>query len=115
MVVEKPLLAAFPAEAREAGCPTEADGRRFAAALARKHARFAFPDDFNAGMKRVANQIVSRHGKDSDMGGFLEAVQEIRALLSGLERRTARGDLAIRFRGTIADPDRCSRPYQEVA
>ena len=80
MVVEKPLLAALPAAARIIGCPTDADTRRLAQALARKHARFAFPDDFSIGMRPVTKQIVNRHGKDSPMGGFLERVSDIRAL-----------------------------------
>lgn len=80
MVVEKPLLAALPVAARTIGCPTDADTRRLAQALARKHARFAFPDDFSIGMRPVTKQVVTRHGKDSPMGGFLGRVSDIRAL-----------------------------------
>ncbi|MDP9412719.1 MAG: hypothetical protein M3Q08_01220 [Pseudomonadota bacterium] len=79
MVIEKPLLAALPAEARIVGCPTEADRRRFAEALARKHLRFAFPDDFNKGLSRISQQVTKRHGKDSPMGDFLGLTDDIRA------------------------------------
>ncbi|WP_150131220.1 hypothetical protein [Sphingobium yanoikuyae] len=80
MVVEKPLLAALPNVARMVGCPTDGDTRRLAQALARKHARFAFPDDFSIAMRPVTKQIVARHGKLSPIGGFLNRVTDIRAL-----------------------------------
>lgn len=80
MVVEKPVAAALPADAHARGCTSDAQIRRFAEAVARKHLRFAFPDDFNAGMRRVAACINQKHSKQSALGGFLKAVHDIRAV-----------------------------------
>lgn len=77
MVVEKPVLAALAPHNRRTGL-TDGERRRFAQALARKRGRFAFPDDFVAGIRKLRDHIVAKHGKDSALGGFLAAVTEIR-------------------------------------
>lgn len=104
MVVEKPLLAALPAAARLAGCPSDVDRRRFAGALARNHARFAFPDDFNIGMKRIAQQIVKRHDKDSPMGRFLAEAVDIRAYCLEWEAEAPEVSLLFVFNESAAIP-----------
>jgi hypothetical protein len=78
MVVEKPVLADLDPGCRQAGLQKDDERRRFAATLARKRGRFAFPDDFVAGMRRLRDHIVSKHAKNSPLGGFLEALAEIR-------------------------------------
>lgn len=95
MVVEKPVLGGLPAQARVRGCPTDAEIRRFAEAVARKHSRFAFPDDFNAGMRRVAACINQKHGKKSPLGGFLQTVHDVRAACSNWN--AAKPDVVLLF------------------
>lgn len=78
MVVEKPVLAALDPACRQAGLSNDDERRRFAATLARKRGRFAFPDDFVAAIRRIRDHIVSKHAKNSPLGGFLANVAEIR-------------------------------------
>lgn len=75
MPVEKSVLALWP---REPGCTTDAERRTFAKALARKDARFAFPDDFNTGMRKLQDRLGDKHGKQSPEGLALRALQQIR-------------------------------------
>src|SRR6266478_10170973 len=60
------------------------DGERatFADALARKRRRFAFPDGFNAGLRRFRDRIKRVEGKVTPDGGLLVALDEIRVQAS---------------------------------
>lgn len=66
--------------ARTPGCRTDDERRRVAAALARYRQRFAFPDDFNALVSPVRRWIESKRSKQSPLGNFVRAIQEVRVL-----------------------------------
>lgn len=63
---------------RTPGCRTDEERRRVAAALARYRQRFAFPDDFNALVSPVRRWIESKRSKQSNLGNFVRAIQEVR-------------------------------------
>ena len=75
MTVEKAVVAAWT---RKAGCTTDPEARDFARALARKRARFAFPDDFTAFANKLQDRLQTKHDKQSDEGEALRALREIR-------------------------------------
>lgn len=78
MAVEKGVLAKVASRDRVHGRGSEEDQSRFAAMLARKFERFAFPDDFVRAMSPVAKHIRQKHSKQSDLGRMLEEMREIR-------------------------------------
>ena len=75
MTVEKAVVARWE---RISGCPSDADTRLLAEALARKRSRFAFPDDFNEFAKDLQKRMQKRHDKADDDGVALRALREIR-------------------------------------
>ena len=75
MTVEKAVVARWE---RISGCPSDADTRLLAEALARKRSRFAFPDDFNEFAKELQKRMQKRHDKADDDGVALRALREIR-------------------------------------
>ena len=75
MAVEKAVLAGWE---RVIGCRDDDEVRRLSLALARKRARFAFPDDFVAFVKDLQSRLTSKHNKHSDEGRALRALREIR-------------------------------------
>lgn len=75
MTIEKTVAAAWD---RLPGWSTDAEGRAFAQALARKRTRFAFPDDFSELANRLAQRISGKHDKNSAEGIALRALREIR-------------------------------------
>ena len=75
MTVEKSIVATW---SRTPGCTTEEAARGFAQALARKRARFAFPDAFNALVKKLQARIEGKHDRVTDEGRALRALREIR-------------------------------------
>ena len=75
MTVEKAVVARWE---RISGCPSDADTRLLAEALARKRSRFAFPDDFNEFAKELQKRMQKRHDKADDDGVGLRALREIR-------------------------------------
>jgi hypothetical protein len=79
MTVEKAILAGWK---RTRGCPTDEAARAFARSLARKRARFAFPDQFNKFVKPMQDRLASKHGKNSPEGRALQALREIRVQAS---------------------------------
>ncbi|MGE5362164.1 MAG: hypothetical protein ACM3NQ_24365 [Bacteroidales bacterium] len=79
MTVEKAIVANWE---RTPGCVTDADGRRFAQALARKRVRFAFPDDFTQLAKGLQRRLRDKHQKLTDEGQGLRALREIRVQAS---------------------------------
>lgn len=79
MTVEKSILVSWT---RTPGFVHDADGRRFAQALARKRARFAFPDDFNELARKLSSRLVDKHDRNSDEGRGLRALREIRVSAS---------------------------------
>jgi hypothetical protein len=74
MTIEKSVVATW---ARTPGWTTDAQGRSFAQALARKRERFAFPDDSVKSVSRLRTRIIKKHGRDSDEARALEALIEI--------------------------------------
>jgi hypothetical protein len=56
--------------------------RHFAEALARKRRRFAFPDEFNSGLRRFQNRIKRAEGKATPEGRLVDALEEIRVQAS---------------------------------
>jgi hypothetical protein len=74
--VEKSILAGWE---RTEGCSTDAERRAFAQALARKHVRFAFPDDLTEAVQPLRERILGKHGRASPEGMALrEHLREIR-------------------------------------
>ncbi|WP_141746561.1 hypothetical protein [Streptomyces sp. LUP30] len=61
------------------GVETDEEIRNFAAVVARRFGRFAFPDDLHDSMVRFRSKIVSKHGKGSDEGSALRQIHQIRA------------------------------------
>lgn len=75
MTVEKAVLAKWE---RTRGCCSDDDVRRLSFALARKRARFAFPDDFVEWALPLSKRLSSKHDKDSPEGRALRGLREIR-------------------------------------
>lgn len=75
MTVEKSIVAGW---VRTPGFVSDAEGRAFARALARKRARAAYPDDFVVFAQPLADRMSSKHDKQSDEGRALRALREIR-------------------------------------
>jgi hypothetical protein len=76
MTIEKPLLISWQSIR---GCQTDNDQRAFAAAVARKFARFAFPDDFVQLIGDFTNLVKRKHGRmQSEEGQALAELREIR-------------------------------------
>lgn len=75
MTVEKPVIAGW---IRTAGCTTDAEAWTLGQALARKRARFAFPDDFTDFTKKLQGRLIDKHERNSDEGRGLRALREIR-------------------------------------
>ncbi len=79
MTVEKPLVATWE---RTAGWTADVEARAFAQALSRKRVRFAFPDDFTELVTRLLTRLTDKHGKNTDEGRGLRALDEIRVYAS---------------------------------
>jgi hypothetical protein len=79
MTVEKPVVAGWK---RTPGWSTDAEARRFAQALARKRARFAFPDDFTRLTQKLQARLRDKHDRNTDEGRGLRALREIRVCAS---------------------------------
>ncbi len=75
MTVEKAVVARW---SRTPGCRDDREARNFAAALARKRARPAFPDDFVELVDKLTRRIKDKHSRSSDEGRMLSALREIR-------------------------------------
>lgn len=75
MTVEKAVVAQWE---RVQGCLSQADERQLSLALARKRARWAFPDDFNALARPLTERMKSKYGKESDEGRAIRSLREIR-------------------------------------
>lgn len=79
MTLEKPVVAKWN---RTPGHNSDAEGRAFAQALARKRVRFAFPDDFTALAKKLHDRLAAKHDKNTDEGRSLQDLREIRVQAS---------------------------------
>jgi hypothetical protein len=77
MTVEKSVL--MPLQ-RVEGCQADAERRAFADALARKRARFAFPEDFVIAMGKVRRRLKERYKRDDPEGATARALMEIRVM-----------------------------------
>jgi hypothetical protein len=77
MTIEKALLVSLP---RQAGLAPREAIVTFAAALANKRARFAFPDDFVETCLRFTKRVKDKASKQSPEGRHLDALEEIRVL-----------------------------------
>src|SRR4051794_15722912 len=75
MTVEKAVLAGLPPEAHLHGCTRDDQVRSFAIAIAQKHSRIAFPDDFVTSVRRIQQRIQNKHGRDSVEGRTLAALR----------------------------------------
>ena len=75
MTIEKGVIATW---SRERGCATDDEVRAFSAALARKRARFAFPDDFVRMSAKLQKRLTEKHDKVSEEGQALRGMREIR-------------------------------------
>jgi len=75
MTVEKAVVATW---VRIEGCKSDPETRAFAQALARKCARFAFPDDFVGLATRLQSRLIGKHAKESEEGAALRNLREIR-------------------------------------
>lgn len=80
MTVHKAVVADW---SRTQGTRTDEEARKFSQALARKRARFAFPDDFNRWVKPLSKRISKKHDSpESPEGAALRSLAEIRVLVS---------------------------------
>ncbi len=79
MTVEKPVVARWE---RTPGWSSDAEGREFAQALARKRARLAAPEDFVELVKKLQSRLSKKHNRNSDEGRALRALREIRVQAS---------------------------------
>lgn len=77
MTVEKAILVYAK---RWPCCEQPNDLSMLQQALARKRARFAFPDDFVDLMPAIRKRVVAKHNKETQEGEFLRATREIRVL-----------------------------------
>jgi hypothetical protein len=68
MTVEKSIVAHWQ---RIPGWDTDDEARSFAEAVARKWARFAYPDDFNDASAELKKRVTTRHDKDHAEGAHL--------------------------------------------
>jgi hypothetical protein len=75
MTVEKSLVASWT---RTPGWTTDRELREFAQALARKRARFAFPEDFTGLTRKLQRRLQEKHDKQSAEGQALQALRELR-------------------------------------
>jgi hypothetical protein len=75
MTAEKALVAGWT---RTPGWQSDDELRDFALALARKRARFAFPDDFVVATEKFQKHLADKHNKQTDEGAHLRALREIR-------------------------------------
>jgi hypothetical protein len=75
MTVEKSVVSGWK---RTQGCQTDAEVRNFAQALARKRARFAFPDDFHDLVVKLIDRIEEKPSKQTKEGLALRSLLEIR-------------------------------------
>jgi hypothetical protein len=75
MTLEKSIVARWQ---RVPGWDTDDEATSFAEGLARKWARFAFPDDFNDAATELRNRLTTRHEKVHAEGAHLRALREIR-------------------------------------
>jgi hypothetical protein len=75
MTLEKAVIAGWK---RTPGWTTDGEIRQFAGALARKRARFAFPDDFHSFINRFTRRVKDKHGKTTSEAVALRAISEIR-------------------------------------
>lgn len=75
MTVEKSVVASWP---RVPGCNTDEEATRFAQALSRYWARFAFPDDFATFVSKLRERLTEKHDRKSPEGEALRSLREIR-------------------------------------
>jgi hypothetical protein len=79
MTVEKGVAAAWK---RAPGLRNDVEVRRFAQALVRKRARFAFPDDFTELVSVLQGRLQEKHDKMTPEGATLRALSEIRVAVA---------------------------------
>jgi hypothetical protein len=77
MTVEKSIVTTWT---RTPGWTTDQQAREIAQALARKRARFAFPDAFTEFAKPLADRISEKHSKTSPEGAALRGLREMRVI-----------------------------------
>jgi hypothetical protein len=75
MTVEKAVVAEWQ---RKSGCLRDDEFRALGQALARKRARFAFPDDFTDFARKLQKRLRDKHDKATNEGEALRALKEIR-------------------------------------
>jgi hypothetical protein len=75
MTVEKAVVAEWK---RKPGCLGDDEVRSLGQALARKRARFAFPDDFTDFARKLQSRLRDKHNKATGEGEALRALREIR-------------------------------------
>lgn len=80
MTIHKSVLASLT---RLSGFSSDVTRARFSDTLARKHGRFAFPDNFcRHVLEPLKTRIRSGHEKDSDQGKALRSIDAVRAVAS---------------------------------
>lgn len=75
MTVEKSVVARWQ---RTPAYTLDAEARAFSQALARKRARFAFPDDFALFARKLQTRLIDKHQKQTEEGRGLRILREIR-------------------------------------
>ncbi|MEZ6024412.1 MAG: hypothetical protein R3C16_13585, partial [Hyphomonadaceae bacterium] len=72
MTVEKSIVTTWQ---RNEGCRTDEERRAFAAALARKRARYPFPDEFNPTVSAFKTHAIAALKKGGEEGAHIEALE----------------------------------------
>jgi hypothetical protein len=76
LAIEKSVVATWT---RVVGCVTDDERVTFAAALARKRQRFAFPEGFNTGLAKFKRRLRENREKSTAEGRLIDALDDIRA------------------------------------
>lgn len=77
MTIEKSALVGAK---QTRGCPTTKELRDFGRAVARKHGRFAFPDDLTLSLVKFKDRLKEKHNKQGPEGRLLQVIDHIRVL-----------------------------------
>ena len=75
MTADKRVVARW---SRIVGCISDSERRAFSRSITRKHARFAFPDDFMPVVRKLLDRLKEKHGKATSEGEALKDLREIR-------------------------------------
>ena len=100
MSVDKTVVVGW---VRTPGCSSDEERIAFARALARKHSRFAFPDDFNRLVRRLVDRIEEKHDRPQSLEG--RALRALRWILVRAAPRWDAEEVELTFFFVVRDGD----------